>query len=96
MKTEDDGGDPNLQEIEPIDTEDEEKWRPLKGEQLASLDSWIHMDGSILQEGRLIHQEIEEDDDDKRELMIKERLFMDPFEERLKVISKDQCNLQPT
>lgn len=92
VKSEDDGGDPNLQEVEPIDPEDEEKWRPLKGEQLAQLNSWVHSNGSILQEGRLIHQEIEDDDDDKRELLIKQRLAMDPFEERLKKISKDKCN----
>ena len=71
MKTEDDGGDPNLQEIQEVEFEEDQK--PLSGQALADLNNWVHYTASILKEGRLIHAEIEDEelDDEAKELLKK-------------------------
>lgn len=84
-----------MQEIEAI--EDEEELKPLKGAQLADLSNWCHFNASILQEGRLIHAEIEDEeiDEDQKELLQKQKEFNDPFSNRLKPTSQDKCKFIP-
>lgn len=86
VKTEDDGGDPNLQEIEK-----EEEFKKKGLQERMKLDNWCHKNQAILNEGRLIHAEIEpENDDIDKEELIKKVVENDPFDERLKPLSKDK------
>ena len=78
----------NPQEIEPIEEGDDKK--VVTFEEKFSLDNWIHFSQALLKEGRVKHAEIEgEDDDDKKEKLFKQKLVEDPYQERLKPISKD-------
>lgn len=91
----DDDQDPSPQEIEPV--EDDENKKVLSLQEKLSLDNWQHLSQAILGEGRVKHAPIEGDDDDeKKEKLMKQKLVDDPFQERLKPLSKDRFADLPT
>lgn len=78
------------QEIEPIEDEDEKKKFDFKLEDKMSLTNWQHFQKGILQAGRLTHNEVEEEDEDKKKIQTLERHSEDPYFERLKPLSTDK------
>lgn len=78
VKEDDEGGDPNPQEIEPIE---EEVPKPFTYNEMVNLNSWLHFNQGILKEGRLTHSEPETEEEDKEALM-KRIVAADPFEKR--------------
>jgi len=62
-----------------------------------NLNNWQHYSQAILKEGRIKHGEItEEEDEEKKEKLMKQKLKDDPFQERLKTLSKDKYLDLPT
>lgn len=81
--------DTNPQEIVKID---EDQLKPVSLLEKTKLTNWLHMSPGILRDGRTTYQEIEEEDDVRKEELKRLRLKEDPLELRLKPISLDRCS----
>jgi len=57
---------------------------------LCSLDGWVHLCENILKEGRVIHMKPELQEGEEEEVVMKRIETEDPFEPRLKPLSKDK------
>lgn len=81
-----------VKEDDPRDVEDEEEGKaqlPAPND-IASLENWLHNTPAILKEGRLVHFEVEVPEDQDKEVFMKKIVDKDPFEDRLKPLSKDK------
>ena len=81
-----------LVEDNPNEIENEEEPTYLNTVQLREHSNWVHAYASILKAGRIVHMdpEVPEDADIDIEILKAQQIEKDPFEERLKPISKDK------
>jgi hypothetical protein len=79
-------------EDNPQEIENEEEPNYLQTQQLKDLDNWVHLHQGILNCGRVVHMEPEvpDDADIEIEVLKARQIEQDPFEERLKRITKDK------
>lgn len=82
----------NDREIEDNVGEEEEALQPPTTQDMGWIDSWVHHTPSILKQGRLVHKEgqpLEGEEDVEPEELLAREIKKDPWEPRLKPISKD-------
>ena len=81
-----------LVEDNPNEIENEEEPSYLGTVQLKEISNWLHLHPGILKAARIVHMEPEvpEDADIDIEVLKAQQIEKDPFEERLKPISKDR------
>ena len=84
----------DLSNFVEIEKEEEPKKKDLNF--FWDLENWTHFSSNILKQGRLVHQELkypedDETEDEEREKIKKYAVSLDPYEERLKSITKDKC-----
>jgi radial spoke head protein 4A len=79
-------------EDNPMEIENEEEPNYLQTHQLKDLNNWVHLHQGILKCARIVHMEPEvpDDADIDVEVLKARQIEQDPFEERLKAISKDR------
>eukprot|EP01016_Furgasonia_blochmanni_P049296 TRINITY_DN7467_c0_g1_i7.p1 TRINITY_DN7467_c0_g1~~TRINITY_DN7467_c0_g1_i7.p1 ORF type:complete len:482 (+),score=133.08 TRINITY_DN7467_c0_g1_i7:97-1542(+) len=82
--------DPNEIEMVPADDEEAQK-KALTFQDLAKKDNWVHIQQSILREGRLTYYEPEIEDEDQKKKVMDRKKVVDPMEARLKPISQDKA-----
>ena len=81
-----------LVEDNPNEIENEEEPTYLNTVQLKDMSNWVHAHPGILKAGRIIHMEpeIPDDPDIDVEILKAQQIEKDPFEERLKPITRDR------
>ena len=88
--------DPNiLPEVELVEPSEEDESKKVKMEFYFKMQNWVHFLPTLLKQGRVNHEELRfgedvEIEDEEKEKLKQKVIKVDPFEERLKSIEKDQ------